>query len=167
MKGRWAQGIVPRGFAWVILEQLAVSERPGGRGHSHRRIRRQEELLWIRGQGFTRIVSLLPSTHNLHVYEEAGVEYLHRPFGATDDPAEVLLPLFGEIRQLLLAGEKLLLHEDHVGDRLQAAMAGYLRWTGLVPEGPRAIAYAEQLLGRQMGHEGRAVVAALRDVSAR
>ncbi len=164
MKGRWAQGIVPRGFAWVIRDQLAVSDRPGGYGASHRRIRRQEELIWIREQGFTLVISLLRSPHNLHAYDEVAMPYLHRPFGAQDDPATVLLPLYQELRQLTAAGERILIHEDHVGDRLQGAMAGYLRWTGMVPEGPRAIAYAEQLLGRQMGPEGRAVAAAVGDV---
>ena len=30
VKGKWAQGIEPRNFAWIIKDQLAVSERPGG-----------------------------------------------------------------------------------------------------------------------------------------
>ena len=37
MKGKWAQGIKPRNFAWVITDQLAVCERPGGYGANHRR----------------------------------------------------------------------------------------------------------------------------------
>ena len=44
-KGKWAQGIQPRQFSWVIKEQLAVCERPGGYGTNHRRVRRQEEVL--------------------------------------------------------------------------------------------------------------------------
>ncbi|MEY2406052.1 MAG: hypothetical protein QOG39_968, partial [Acidimicrobiaceae bacterium] len=28
MKGKWAQGIQPRNFAWVIKDKLAVCERP-------------------------------------------------------------------------------------------------------------------------------------------
>ena len=34
MKGKWAQGIQPRNFAWVIKDKLAICERPG-------RLRRQ------------------------------------------------------------------------------------------------------------------------------
>ena len=30
MRGRWAAGIVPRNFDWIIRDYLAVSERPGG-----------------------------------------------------------------------------------------------------------------------------------------
>ena len=40
MKGKWAQGIVPRNFTWVVKEQVAVCERPGGVGSNHRRVRR-------------------------------------------------------------------------------------------------------------------------------
>ena len=73
MKGKWAQGIQPRNFAWVIKDKLAVCERPGGYGANHRRVRRQEEIIWIREQGFTCVVSLIPSPHNLHNYDELGV----------------------------------------------------------------------------------------------
>ena len=60
MKGKWAQGIEPRNFHWVIKDQLAVCERPGGYGANHRRVRRQEEIIWIREQGFTCVISLDP-----------------------------------------------------------------------------------------------------------
>jgi hypothetical protein len=45
MKGRWAQGLEPRSFCWVIKERLAASERPGGFARNHRKVRRQEELI--------------------------------------------------------------------------------------------------------------------------
>ena len=52
VKGKWAQGIEPRNFRWVIKGSLAVCERPGGYGPNHRRVRRQEEIIWVREQGF-------------------------------------------------------------------------------------------------------------------
>ena len=61
MKGKWAQGIVPRYFTWIIKDQLSICERLGGYGVNHRKVRRQEEIIWVREQGFTRIVSLLAS----------------------------------------------------------------------------------------------------------
>ena len=73
MKGKWAQGIQPRNFAWILKDKLAVCERPGGYGANHRRVRRQEEIIWIREQGFTCVVTLIPSPHNLHNYDELGV----------------------------------------------------------------------------------------------
>ena len=80
MKGKWAAGIVPRNFAWIIKDRLAVSERPGGYARTHRPVRRQEEIIWIREQGFARVVSLLASPHNLHAYDELGVAWEHIPF---------------------------------------------------------------------------------------
>ena len=62
MKGKWAAGIPPRNFTWVIKDRLAVSERPGGFAPNHRKVRRQEEIIWLQVHGFTRIISLLPSS---------------------------------------------------------------------------------------------------------
>lgn len=158
MKGKWAQGIVPRNFAWVIKDQLAVSERLGGYGENHRKVRRQEEIIWVRGQGFARVISLLPSPHNLHAYDELGVAWSHHPFGIHDD-ATALVPFWDEVRTRLAAGEKLLVHHEELGDRLQGAVGGYLVVTGLVPEIPRAVAIVERVLGRHLGPTGREIVA--------
>jgi hypothetical protein len=159
VKGKWAQGIVPRNFAWVIKDRLAVCERLGGYGASHRRVRRQEEIIWAQQQGFTSIVSLLGSPHNLRAYEEAGLAPVHVPFNATDDAAEVLARLYPDLRSRLAAGERLLVHQEELGDRLQGAVAGYLVYAGLVPEPPRAVAMLEHLVSRQMGPPGRELVA--------
>ena len=158
-KGKWAQGIKPRNFAWIIKDRLAVCERPGGYGHNHRRVRRQEEIIWIREQGFDQVVSLIPSPHNLHNYDELGVKWLHRPFGVHDDTHEFLASLLPELRDLLAAGEKVLIHQDELGDRLAGLMAGYLLWSGLVPQGPHAITIIEQIVERQLGAAGRELVA--------
>ena len=85
-KGRWAQGIQPRNFAWIVKDRLAVCERPGGYGPNHRRVRRMEEIIWLREQGFGLVISIIPSPHNLHNYDELGLPYLHRPFSTVDDP---------------------------------------------------------------------------------
>lgn len=158
-KGKWAQGIQPRNFAWVIKERLAICERPGGYGPNHRRVRRQEEIIWIREQGFDVVVSMIPSPHNLHNYTELGVAYLHRPFGGAEDPREVLGALYPELRQLTSGGKKVLLHGEEVGDRLAGVVGGYIRWTGLVPEGPHAISIIEKITGRQLDPLGRSFVA--------
>ncbi len=160
MRGKWAAGIVPRNFAWVIKDQLAVCERPGGYGANHRRVRRQEEIIWLREQGFTRIVSLLPSPHNLHAYDELSMPWRHLPFVPGDDTGAALATVFADLRGQLQAGDKVVVHMEEVGDRLQGAMAGYLLYSGLVPEGPRAIAMTEHLLHRQMGPVGRELVSA-------
>ena len=159
MKGKWAKGIPPRFFAWIIKGHLAISERPGGYARTHRKVRRHEEILWLRGEGFTRIVSLLPSPHNLHAYDELGVEWSHVPFGPHDDASVVLADLYTQVKEWLGAGERVLMHQDELGDRLMGVVAGYLRWSGMVPNGPQAVAVAERILGRQMGPSGREIVA--------
>jgi hypothetical protein len=159
MRGKWAAGIVPRHFTWVIGDQLAVCERLGGYGANHRRVRRQEEIIWVQNQGFTRIISLLPSPHNLHAYDELGVEWQHVPFGGGDDARAVLGSLYPDLRRQLAAGDKLLVHHEELGDRLSGTMAGYLVYTGMVPEAHKAIAVVEHLVHRQIGPSGRELVA--------
>ncbi len=102
-KGKWAQGIRPRNFHWVIGDRLAICERPGGYGANHRKVRRQEEIIWVREQGFTVVISTIPAPHNLHNYDELGVVWRHRPFD-DDDRANYELRLFTELRDLLAAG---------------------------------------------------------------
>jgi hypothetical protein len=159
VKGKWAQGIVPRYFTWIIRDQLAVCERLGGYGVNHRKVRRQEEIIWVREQGFTRIVSLLASPHNLHHYEELGVAYRHLPFGPHDDPSEVLPPIWNDIQSQLANGDRIIVLGDELGDRMLGVLGGYLIHAGLVVEGPRATAMIEKLLERQMGPTGRELVA--------
>ncbi|MGO9195645.1 MAG: hypothetical protein ACLQK4_00770 [Acidimicrobiales bacterium] len=159
MRGRWAAGIVPRNFSWIIKDRLAVSERPGGYARNHRKVRRQEELLWLRAQHFDRVVSLLGSSHNLHSYDELGLTWAHFPMPTTTDLSVPLAGLYPSIYAWLRAGERLLVHQDELGDQLMGIIAGYLLWSALIPDGPRAITATEQLLKRQMGAVGRRIVA--------
>lgn len=157
-KGKWAQGIQPRNFAWVMKDQLAVCERPGGYGANHRRVRRQEEIIWIRENGFARVVSLIPSNHNLHNYDELGVKWLHRPFASPDDAAELFGIFFPELRDMLAAGDKVLMHRDELGDMVSGLIAAYLLWGGMISGGPQAITLTEQILSRQLGPTARELV---------
>ena len=159
MRGKWAAGIPPRNFTWIIKDQLAVSERPGGYARNHRRVRRQEEIIWLREQGFTRVVSLLGSTHNLHAYDELGVTWSHLPFSSLDDPRAVLPDLYEQLQRWLKDGERILVHQEDLGDRLMGVMAGYLLRTGMIKSGPQAIAVLERIVHRQMGPPGRELVA--------
>jgi len=164
MKGKWAQGIKPRNFAWVITDKLAVCERPGGYGANHRRVRRQEEIIWIREQGFTRVISLIPSPHNLHNYDELGVAWLHRPFPPHEPNDQFLAQVLPELRDLLGNGELVLVHQDELGDRVQGTMAAFLRWTGMIDDAPTAVTVIERLLGRQLGPLGRELVGLAPDI---
>jgi len=158
VKGKWAQGIEPRNFRWVMKDALAVCERPGGYGANHRRVRRQEEIIWVREQGFSPVISIVPSPANLHNYDELGVIWQHRPFGNHDDTAAYLTAFFPELRDLLAGGHKVLIHGEELGDRLSGIIAGYLLWAGLLPTGPKAISLTERLVQRQLGPQGRELV---------
>ncbi|MEM8922411.1 MAG: hypothetical protein AAGD35_02840 [Actinomycetota bacterium] len=159
-KGKWAQGIQPRQFHWIIADQLAICERPGGYGANHRRVRRQEEVIWIRENGFAFVISLIPSDHNLHSYDELGMPWKHWPFAPSLNLDTALPQVYGELSTLLGGGRKLLLHMEEVGDRMAGFIAGYIRWSAMVPVTFEAIMVVERILGRQMGPVGRNIVTA-------
>lgn len=157
-KGKWAQGIVPRHFHWVIEDRLAICERPGGYGANHRRVRRQEEILWVREQGFDPVVSLIAAPHNLHNYDELGVRWRHRPLPRREDYVPYLREVYAEMADLLDSGAKLLYHQEELSERVIGLMAGFLVWSGVVAEEPKAVFMLEQITGRPMGPHGREFV---------
>jgi hypothetical protein len=157
-KGKWAQGIRPRNFHWVIAERLAVCERPGGYGANHRKVRRQEEIIWVREQGFTCVISMITAPLNLHNSDELGVVWRHRPI-PEDDLAIFEKAFFAELRTLLESGERVLIHAEELSDRVCGLIAGYLLWNGLVESPPRVVTVIEQLTQRQLGPIGRELVA--------
>lgn len=158
MKGRWAAGIVPRNFAWVIRDRLAVSERPGGYARNHRSVRRTEEIVWLKVNGFTLVVSLLGSTHNLRSYDEMELAWEHFPFPPSTDAQVVLSRLYPRLERWLGDGERLLLHQEELGDRLMGAVAGYLLWSNRLSTCAQAVAGVEQIVRRRMSPEGRELV---------
>ena len=160
MKGKWAAGIPPRNFTWIIRDRLAVSERPGGFAPNHRRVRRQEEIIWLRVQGFNRIVSLLPSPHNLHAYDDEGLAYAHYPVPPVADPRQALAECYGDLERSLGEGMRILVHQEELGDRVMGVVGGFLVWSGRLPIGPQAVALMEHLVGHQMGSTGRELVVA-------
>ncbi len=95
----------------------------------------------------------------MYAYDEEELAWSHIPFAANDDPALVLPDLYGQLRSWLHEDERVLVHQEEINDRLMGVVAGYLYWCGLVPEGAQAVAVAERLFGRQMGPEGRELVA--------
>ena len=159
MKGQWAAGIPPRNFTWVIKDRLAMSERPGGFAPNHRKVRRQEEIIWLQVQGFNRVVSLLPSSHNLQAYEEKALASVHYPLPGSGDVRGVLGDVYRDIHGRLGAGERILVHQEELGDRVSGVVAGYLLWSERLPTGPQAITVLEHLTGHPMGPSGRELVA--------
>jgi hypothetical protein len=161
MRGRWAQGLEPRAFCWIIKDRLAASERPGGFARNHRKVRRQEELIWLAGNGFTRVLSLLDSPHNLHAYQEAGIAYEHIPLGRPDEWPQHLSAIYRTLAGWLDdPAQRVLIHHEEFGERLIGVLAGYILYSGLVQEGPHASVLIEKITGRQLGATGREIVAA-------
>lgn len=159
LKGKWALGIEPRNFKWVLRGQLAVCERLGGYGDAHRRVRRQEEIIWSRVNGFDRILSLIPNNANLHNYDDEDVSWIHRPFRGPEDGEAFLNRVYSDVNVLTTQGFKILMHREELGDHVSGLVAGYLVWTEMVPEQPKAIVAVEQLLSQQIGPVGREIVA--------
>jgi len=163
MRGKWAQGIKPRRFTWIIKDRVAICERPGGCGENHRRVRRQEEIIWIRQNEFAYVVSLIPSTHNLHNYEEMGVPFHHVPFlGPKGGPLDLTRAMV-TIRDHVAAGEKIIVHREEVGELIMGLVAAYLLWASLVESGPQAISVAEHLFEGELGPIARQLVAMVPD----
>ncbi len=159
MKGKWAAGIPPRNFTWVIKDRLAISERPGGFAPNHRKVRRQEEIIWLQVQGFNRVVSLLPSSHNLQAYEEKSLASVHYPLPGSGDVRGILGDIYRDVHGRLSAGERILVHQEELGDRVSGVIAGYLLWSSRLPTGPQAVTVVEHLTGHPMGPSGRELVA--------
>ena len=159
MKGRWAQGLEPRAFCWIIKDRLAASERPGGFARNHRKVRRQEELIWLIGHGFTHVLSILDSPHNLHAYEEAGLPFANVAIGRRDQWPARLPVVYSTLASWLAdPNELVLIHHEEFGDRLLGVLAGYLIYAGLVSEGPHAVVVIEKITGRQLGATAREIV---------
>jgi len=159
MRGKWAEGIEPRHFSWIVTDSLAVCERPGGYGPQHRRVRRMEEIIWIRQHDFDWVISLIDAPLNLHNYEEQHLPCLHRPVVLPDQPGGVNLhAAYRELHQILAAGKRVLVHAEELGDRLSGFIAGYLVWSKLIEASPKAITAIEHITQRQLGPVGRELV---------
>ena len=158
MRGKWAEGIQPRNFNWVVADRLAVCERPGGYGASHRRVRRQEEIIWLRRNEFDIVVSLISAPHNLHSYDELSLRYLHRPWPGPDDLGDYLQSVHDDLERLAAERKRVILHKERVGEDVCGFVASYLLLSGKVPTGPQATAITERIFGQRVGPEGRRVV---------
>lgn len=157
-KGKWALGIQPRHFCWIIKDHLAICERPGGFGDNHRKVRREEEIQWIRNQGFTMVISLLSSTHNLHAYDEFGLSYMHVPFQPGIENDGLTQKFFIKLSEALAKGERIIMHADNVNDFLIGIVAAFLLWGKFFNDPTEVVTFTERLVGRQIGSEGRLIV---------
>ncbi len=152
-------GLEPRDFTWVIQGRLAVSERVGGYGFQHRRVRREEEIIWLKNAGITCILSLLDGNQNMASYEESELMGYHEPL-LDLDPEPVRRVFDAMDLALSSADEVLLLHRDIIDDAVAGVLAGYLVHSGLIDDPIVAIAAIQEILKRPLGPEARAIIPA-------
>jgi hypothetical protein len=133
---------------------------------SHRKVRRQEEIIWLRENGFGVVISLLAAPQNLAAYSELGVRWSHHPVPTIGDQRAALTALFEELAALQRDGEVVLIHDDELGDRTIGIVAGYLTWAGRLPDAPSAMSVVERLFGRPLGPEGRELTVAASELRA-
>ncbi len=152
-------GLKPRGFTWVIANRLAVSERIGGHGFQHRRVRREEEINWlVREAGITAVVTLLAGNQNLAAYEAAGLDTHTVPISGEPGKIEPRA-LFETLDRLLADPEaRILVHREIIDDVMGGLLGGYLVASGLVKDPILASALIQEILGRALGPEGRSLI---------
>ncbi|MEX2422780.1 MAG: hypothetical protein WD990_02275 [Acidimicrobiia bacterium] len=152
-------GLKPRGFTWVIANRLAVSERIGGHGFQHRRVRREEEINWlVREAGITAVVTLLAGNQNLAAYEAAGLATHTVPISGEPGKIEPG-SLFETLDRLLADPEaRVLVHREIIDDVMGGLLGGYLVSSGLVKDPILASALIQEILGKALGPEGRSLI---------
>lgn len=135
-----------------------MAERIGGYGFQHRKVRREEEIVWLQDHGVNTIVSLLGGNQNAMAYELAGLRF----FGIDVDPdiePEEAIPVFEMIGEALAADDAVVLvHRDTIDDMLGGLLAGYLIHSGRLEDPIVATDVIQRILGRAIGPEGRRLI---------
>lgn len=152
-------GLEPRGFRWVIAGRLAVSERIGGYGFQHRRVRREEEIAWLKEQGINSVLSLLSANQNRAAYEAAGFRYRSVPVeGTLADAREAEVVYLALDAALGAPGSSVLLHREIIDDTVVGLLAGYLVHAGMIDDPVVATSVIQEIVGRPLGPEGRRLI---------
>jgi hypothetical protein len=151
-------GLEPKGFTWVIAGRLAVSERIGGYGFQHRRVRREEEVVWLQSEGVNTVFSLLPGNQNQAAYEAAGLRYINQPVNDDVEPDEAPLVFAALDDEMSRRGACVLVHRDLIDDTVVGLLGGYLVFCGLVKDPVVATSVIQEITGRPLGPEGRRLI---------
>jgi len=125
--------VEPRTYAWIIPGRLAVAERPGGAGKSHRRELRFAEMEWWRAQGVVAIVSALRTRHALADYLEQGFLVRWHPLSSVEQARSEMTALVATVKELLATPgvTAVLVHCDGAGEWLAAIDASLRLGLGL------------------------------------
>ncbi len=152
-------GLKPRGFTWVIADRLAVSERIGGNGFQHRRVRREEEINWLVAEArIGAVVSLLPANQNASAYAEAGLETYSVPVSSPVTRSDRNMIHSALDEALADPAARVLIHREVIDDSLAGVLGGYLVSSGLLDDPVLAVAVIQEILGRPLGPVGRSLI---------
>lgn len=135
-----------------------MSERIGGYGFQHRRVRREEEITWLKEQGINAVLTFLPSNQNQAAYEGAGFSVYHRVIEGEleQDDIDEIFAVFEEA--LAPDGSSLLVHRDLIDDVLVGLLGGHLVHAGLIQDPIVATSVIQEISGRPLGPEGRRLI---------
>lgn len=161
LRGKWAQGIQPRHFTWILKDQLAICERLGGKGSNHRPVRRQEEIVWVLNNNFDLTISLISGNHNLSAYKNLGLAHRHWPVADNEDPTVMLPQIYEQMGIALDNNKRLLMHRRSLGDTMAGFIGGFLIWGGYLENPTDTIVMVERLFSRQVGPKGRSMISAI------
>ena len=151
-------GLKPNDFYWVIQGKLALSECIGGRGMTPRKIRREEEIQWLKGQGINSIFSLLDSDFNLTSYQEVGFRTYHFPM-SEEIQDNALATIFSAIKEAIDDPEiRLLIHNEYLDEQIPGILAGYLIYSGLLDDSVLARTIMEEILGKPLSPQAIALI---------
>jgi len=142
----------------VIKDRLAVSDRIGGYGFQHRRVRREEEIIWLINHGVNSVMSLLGSNQNSVAYTAAGLAFASHEVPDELEPEDAE-PVFALLSKALAPeGAVVLVHRDTIDDTLGGLLAGYLIYAGMLDDPIVATDVIQRILGRAIGPEGRRLI---------
>lgn len=149
----------PERYAWIVPERLAVAERPGRAGRSHRRLLRTGELEWWREQGVSAIVSALATRHCLVDYVEMDFFVRWHPLRDPEQARQEMPDLVRAVRDLLDADatRAVLVHCDMANEWLAAIDASLRLALGLART-PRAALRAAAADGLPVGSLATSIV---------
>lgn len=142
----------------MIKDRLAVSDRIGGYGFQHRRVRREEEIIWLIDHGVNSVMSLLGPNQNSVAYTAAGLAFASHEVPDELEPEDAE-PVFALLSKALAPEDAVVLvHRDTIDDTLGGLLAGYLIYAGMLDDPIVATDVIQRILGRAIGPEGRRLI---------
>lgn len=142
----------------MIKDRLAIAERIGGYGFQHRRVRREEEIIWLKDHGVNSIMSLLGSHQSSFAYTGAGLSFVSYEVPADLEPQDALAVFEVLVEALASEDAVVLVHRDTIDDTLGGLLAGYLIYSKMIDDPVVATDVIQRILGRAIGPEGRRLI---------